>query len=183
MKEVPTPTKLSFEEFDKASKIVDDIPSMKDVPEFKRQKNVEQVASIMKRPQEEIIDIVKSSKSPDNIPIDAYLSVAKNLADDLSKQGDSRLAMELREYKPNISSITGQRLQANKIANPDNITDVLDEVEALKYNQLGESAKLRYSAELEKYVQILRQEINKLDLKGLPTTRQQIVETLSKLIC
>lgn len=175
------PTKLSFEDFDMASKIVDDMPNMKDVPEFERQTNIEQVASIMKRPQEEIIDIVKSGNVPDNIPIDAYYSVAKNIADDLSKQGDSSLAIDLLPYKREISSKSGQKLQATKITNPDNIVDVLDEVQTAKFGQLSKGAKLRYDADLEEAVQIVRKEFDKL--KGLPTTREQIVATLSKLIC
>lgn len=173
------PQPISREVFTKADDIVETLPDSNIMTPFERQKNVEQVASILQRPQDEIIDIVKGNKElPDNIPRDAYFAVAKNIADETN---DAQLALDLLPYKKEISSKTGQGLQATQIAKKDNIVDILDDVQTARYEKLNKDAKLRYSKDLDEAVQIVQREFEKI--KGLPNTREQMVEALSKLIC
>lgn len=184
VKEAPTtPKNIDPVNVAKATKIVEDMPDSNIMTPFERQRNVEQVASIMQRPQEEIFDIVKGNKElPDNIPIDAYLSVAKNIADETTDPTlQTKLSLELLPYRKEISSKSGQKLQANAIAKKNNIVDILGEIEDEKFKKLSKDAQLRYSKELEDAIQTVQKEFEAI--KNLAGTRQQIIDALSKLIC
>lgn len=182
-KETVQPNVIPEEVFRKADNIVDEMPDSNIMTPFERQTNIEQIASIMSRPQDDIFNIVKGNMElPDNIPRDAYLSVAKNIVDETTDPKlKAKLSIELLPYRKEISSKSGQKLQANVIAKKDNIVDILGEIEDTKFKKLSKDAQLRYSKELEDAIQTVQREFE--SIKNLPGTREQKLAALSKLIC
>lgn len=161
---------------DKAAKMLD----TPDATDFQRQTNKLQVEQIMQKDQSEIIDIALGNKVPtDGLPAEAHYAVAANLADEMAKNGDSSLALRLADSP--VRSKSGQGLQSLNITSKDNIVPILNDIKNKKEAKLSFLTKKQKQKDIDTAIKGIQDEFGKL--KGLPNTREQIVEALNKLIC
>jgi hypothetical protein len=95
---------------------------------FVPQTNKQQVKNLSKKTDDELVDVLEGrAPSEDNLPPTAYLSELKNRATDQAAKGDMNLTDRIKNS--DVGSLSGQDLQANKIAQSDNIVDMVRNIE------------------------------------------------------
>ena len=173
---VNVPTKADAQTVEKIVSTMD-TPNMTD---FERQTNRIQIENVMKNSQEDIVDIAMGSKLPqDGMPPTAYYAVAANIADEMAKNGDSSLALKLADSP--VRSKSGQAQQALNITSKDNIVTIFNDMKNKMENKMSFLTKKAHKDTINNGVQSIQKEFEKV--KGLPGTREEIINALNKLIC
>lgn len=173
---VNTPMQVDPSRVERLSKSME-TPDMSD---FEKQTNKFQSEKVLQNSQQDIIDIAMGSKaSNDGVPKTAYYAEASNIANELSKQGDSSLALKLADSS--VPSKVGQELQALNIAEKDNIVSVLSDIKKAKEEKLSFLTKRVKGVNINEGIKEIQLQFDKV--KGLPSTRDEIINALNKLIC
>lgn len=158
------------------NQILKDVERMADEVEgFEPGKFLEWSTEIRKLDPEEIKNVAMGGKKTvdNNIPANAYLSIAKNLAEE---SGDIKMVKELASS--NVASKTGQGLVASKLTTTGNIVDDLREVvlQKLRNKKLDETKLTQEQNALFKKVKDRLTEFTQ-------TTKQEVDNIISSLIC
>jgi len=146
---------------------------------FTKQVNREQEAIVLSKGIEEIEDIAFGRKpSTDNVPASAHLAVLKNKADEIfEKTGDITLAQKIA-YNQDVTSIDAQGLQSAKIANSDNLSDIIRDVEKMNETNIIKRKKINK----EKEILNIKKAIKKA-LEDPQVDRMIIRSAINDLIC
>lgn len=158
------------------NQILKDVERLADEVEgFEPGKFIEWSQEIRKLDPEEITNVAMGGKKTidNNIPANAYLSIAKNLAEE---SGDIKMVKELASS--NVASKTGQGLVASKLTTTGNIVDDLREVvlQKLRNKKLDETKLTQEQNALFKKVKDRLTEFTQ-------TTKQEVDNIISSLIC
>lgn len=173
---VNTPTQVDPQTVEKITRTMD-TPDMTD---FERQTNKLQVENVMKNSQDDIVEIAMGSKVPqDGMPPTAYYAVAANLADEMAKNGDSSLALKLADSP--VRSKSGQAQQALNITSKDNIVTIFNDIKNKMEDKMSFLSKRAKNENINNGIKEIQQQFDKV--KGLPGTREEIINALNKLIC
>lgn len=113
---------------------------------------------------------------PQGIPQDAYNALLSNEAE---KVGNNKLLDELS--KKGVPSISGQKLEANKMRTKGGTVDILREIRAELEDKLSPLAKRTQKAEMKKYEEGVRKAL--FDIGRTKPTKELVLETLNKIIC
>lgn len=125
----------------------------------------------------EILEVATGKKLPsDDIPANAYYSIAKNIADET---GDSRLIDELSNS--NVASKQGQGLVASKITTKNNTVDIVRDIKQSLIKKIKETNGVDVEQELSKQSKVLDKLIE--DVKRIKPTREQISKILDNITC
>jgi hypothetical protein len=166
--EVPTTT------VEKVNKI------QKNLNEFESQTNAEQISKIESMDEQLVKDIALGKKPPvDGIPSTAYLAVMENRANELAKNGDYSLALELADS--NIGKKAGQNLQAMSIASKDSFTGIIRDIKSTLEERIPKTAKKNQLKEVQSIRDNLNNALNSIDVIKPP--KNMIEKALSELIC
>ena len=84
------------------------------------------------------VKVIKGEIVPTDAPVTAYAAYLKNIAQKLSDEGDTSLAVELSQLNKfrDIDSLAGQTLQATQIASRNNLTDQLISIQKMKEDKI-----------------------------------------------
>lgn len=110
-----------------------------------------------------------------NVPTDAYLAFLKNKADETL---DLDLIEKLKKSK--VSSVSGQKLESNKLAREGNIVDITKEVEDALLKKRGISKN-----SIDKEAQDIANKISEVfdSLKNQTVTKNIVVDALEAIKC
>lgn len=173
---VNTPVQADLQTVEKITSTMD----TPDISDFERQTNKLQVENVMKNSQDDIVEIAMGSKVPqDGMPPTAYYAVAANIAEEMSKNGDQTLAMKLADSP--VRSKSGQAQQALNITSKDNIVTIFNDIKNKMEDKMSFLSKRAKNENINNGIKEIQQQFDKV--KGLPGTRDEIINALNKLIC
>lgn len=114
---------------------------------------------------------------PAGVPADAYNRLLSSRA---SKDGNFDLINKLSDPSVKVSSISGQRLVANKLKTDDDVVDLIKEIKQAKFDAIGKK-----ETDILKEVSQYQKDIDNIikDFSSSKLSKNQIIKILDDLTC
>lgn len=148
--------------------------------DFEHQTNQQQIAHVLSKDPNEVLDVALGKKAPDGgIPDTAYLAVAQNMADKLASEGDFSLVNKLSQS--DIGRKAGQTLQALQIAMKNSVTGIVRDIRTSLEDKLPKSISKFADKEKQNIRENISKVIDTIDITK--SSREDILLAVEKLMC